>query len=91
MRRRIRPGAAPSPCAVRRRGISGAMASSTRLSWHTACDALQRLDILLAAEQRALQLCEGQLFKLMEGLVEDRDAAEKVLVALSRVVSPLLL
>ena len=57
-------------------------------SWRSACSSLQRFDILLAAEQRALQLCEGQLFKLMEGSLEDRDAAEKVLSSLSRATAP---
>ena len=51
-------------------------------SWRAACASLQRLDVLLASEDRALQHCEGQLFKLTEGALEDRDAAEKVLAAL---------
>ena len=44
--------------------------------------------MLLAAEQRALQLCEGQLYKLMEGGLDDRDAAEKVLLQLARMETP---
>ena len=50
---------------------------------------LQRLDVLAASERRALQLHEGQLFKLNDSALEDRSAAESALCALaSGYVSP---
>ena len=44
---------------------------------------LQRLDVLIASERRALELCEGQLFKLTDGALEDRGAVEAALCMLA--------
>ena len=52
-------------------------------SWRSSCSHLQRLDVLLAGEQRALQACEGSLYKLMEQSLDERSAAEKTLAALA--------
>ena len=52
-------------------------------SWRGALLRLQRLDVLTATEERALQQCEAKLFKLGEEAVENRLIADRQLASLA--------